>query len=123
MKKFTAFTLVLCLAMATVAVFHEPVRAEDNPQTGVIVGCSLLIVICVLLLITGNQPAAPGNKHQAVAPQPVTAGQEENAGTASAPAPVTLEQKLKDLKAMHDSGEITDAEYKKMKAKLLLDFK
>jgi hypothetical protein len=122
MKKLITFALVCCMVAATVVIFHEPARADDNP-TGVIVGCSLLIVICAILLINNNQPAASQDKHQAAVSPAVPAGQDTNTGASATRPPDTLEKKLNDLKAMHDSGDITDAEYTKLKAKLLLDFK
>ncbi len=144
MKKFITGVLIFCMVFTMVVVFHEPVScsASDptlNPPADITLPltislCSTALVMALVIILT-HQPddkekkkteSDGKNQWKAAAPSPITA----TAGTTSAGAVTntdaasdTLERKLKDLKALHDSKDITDEEYRQMKEKLLLDFK
>jgi hypothetical protein len=136
MKNLISVALVICLAISTVFIFHStafadaPATPENGPALWITIGLAA-VILSVVLIITHNSPPDKKNKDQAVSNEKSQgsdaavspAEPAKNAGTDTSAPSNTLEQKLKDLKVLHDSGDITDAEYKKMKAKVLLDFK
>jgi|GEM_PF-2091727 hypothetical protein len=136
MKKLVSIALVICLAITTVFVFHTtafadaPATPDNGPALWITIGLSV-VILSVVLIITHNNPPDKKDNDMAVSNEKsrdpeataLPAEAAKSAGTDISAPSNTLEQKLKDLKILHDSGDITDAEYKKMKAKLLLDFK
>jgi hypothetical protein len=120
------------MVLTTVFIFHgtvfadAPATPDNGPALWITIGLAA-VIISVVLLITHNNPAEDKDKAVLIekSSSADAAGAVKSGGTdssVSVPSD-TLEQKLKDLKSLHASGEITDEEYKKMKAKLLLDFK
>jgi hypothetical protein len=136
MKKLT-IVLICCMAMTAVLVFHEPVLATLNTSpnvvpevVGVLLGTGLVTAVVILLTSpSGDKDKIKAqldekNQFKATSASAITATAETTSTSANIDAASdTLEKKLKDLKALHDSKDITDEEYKQMKEKLLFNYK
>jgi cytoskeletal protein RodZ len=150
MKKIVVILMVVCFSLAFIAVTPKPAFAYmDTSQLilPVTVGMAAFVGLVLFIVhqcggfdndknaITSEQQAQKDkekskaqldekNQLKTISASAITATAETTSVSANTDAASdTLEKKLKDLKALHDSKDITDEEYKQMKEKLLNDIK